>query len=137
MDRLEESNMTRSLRLLVVGAVMGLNCDSATPGAPTEPIVIERIDIQSVEVNVGEARPAVVTARVKGGLGSGCDHLHSIEQRREGSTVTIEIKRTRFTGGPCTMIFKEFNQELGLPGAFAEGRYALSVNGVGKEFSVP
>lgn len=124
-------------RFVLVAALASLACGGASMAGPDDPVVIEPIEVQSVQVTVGVTRPAVVTARVTGGLGSGCEFLHSIEQRRQGNGVVIEIKRSRFTQGPCTTIFKEFQQELGLPGAFAAGDYTLQVNGVTRPFSVP
>jgi hypothetical protein len=119
-----------------VVALTVVGCSSDSPAGPTEPVVIERIEVQSVDVAVGATRPAQVTARVVGTLGSGCDFLHSIEQRREGGRVIVDIKRSRFTGVPCTLILKEFRQELGLPEAFSAGSYTLQVNGVSREFTV-
>jgi hypothetical protein len=121
---------------VVFVALAAFGCSADSPAQPSGPVVIERIEIQSAEVTVGATRPAQVTTRVVGTLGSGCDYLHSIEQRREGGRVTIEIKRSRFTEGPCTTILKEFRQELGLPEAFPPGDYTLRVNDVSKAFSV-
>jgi hypothetical protein len=123
-----------SLVLLAALAVAGCGTDSVA--GPEESVVIEPIEVDSVEVNVGATRPAQVTARVRGAVGSGCDYLHSIEQRREGTAVVVEVKRSRFTPGPCTLVLKEFQQELGLPGDFEPGQYTLRVNGVSRTFSV-
>ena len=123
-------------RFVLLAALAALGCQADTVAGPNGTIVIEPIEVQSVELAVGVTRPALVTARVGGTLGSGCDYLHSIEQRREGAAVTIEIKRNRITGGPCTTIHKGFNEELGL-GAFATGEYGLRVNGLNRTFTVP
>ena len=121
-------------RFVLMAAIAAAACGETLAG-PTDPIVVEPIEIQSVELNVGATRPAPVTARMRGTLGSGCDYLHSIEQRREGSGISVEIRRSRFMEGPCTLILKEFREELGL-GAFAAGEYTLRVNGVSRTFSV-
>ena len=122
--------------LVLLAALAASGCGNDSVAGPGTSVVVEPIEVQSVEVVVGAARPAQVIARVKGGLGSGCDYLHSIEQRREGNAVTVEIKRSRFTPGPCTAIFKEFQQELGLTGEYAAGQYTVRVNGVSQSFSV-
>ncbi len=128
--------MNLRFRFALLAAIAALGCQADTVAGPNGTIVIEPIEVQSVELAVGVTRPALVTARVSGTLGSGCDYLHSIEQRREGAAVTIEIKRSRFTEGPCTTILKTFNEELGL-GAFAAGEYSLRVNGASRTFTVP
>ena len=127
--------MTLPIRVVLISALAGIACGSSLAG-PDDPVVVQPIEIQSVEVNVGTTRPAVVTVGVTGSLGSGCDFLHAIEQSREGNTVAIQVKRSRYTQGPCTLIHKEFQQELGLAGGFAPGDYTLRVNGVVKAFTV-
>jgi hypothetical protein len=124
----------KDVRILAAGAFSS-SASMATPGDP--PAVIEAIPIESVDVRVGSTRPAFVTALFTGSIGSGCDFLHSITQRREGAVVTIDIQKSRFTKGPCTMIFKAFEQELGLPGGFDAGEYTLRVNGESRSFTVP
>lgn len=121
--------------LLTVG-LLSHACDAESIAAPDDPIVVEPIEVQSLDVTVGVTRPALVIARVSGTLGSGCDYLHAVDQEREGSVVRIEILRTRFTEGPCTAILKEFREELGLAGGFSAGDYVLSVNGLSRPFSV-
>lgn len=120
--------------LLTVG-LLSHACDAESIAAPDDPIVVEPIEVQSLDVTVGDTRPALVLARVSGTLGSGCDYLHAVDQEREGS-VRIEILRTLFTEGPCTAILKEFRQELGLAGGFPAGDYVLRVNGLSRPFSV-
>jgi hypothetical protein len=125
------------LVLLAVLAAGGCDDDSMTGPDQGTTVVVEPIEIQSLEVIVGASRPAQVIARVRGALGSGCDFLHSIEQSREGRAVTVEVRRSKYTPGPCTAIFKEFQQELGLAGEFAAGQYTVRVNGVTQAFTVP
>jgi hypothetical protein len=122
-------------RWALLAALVDFGCQADTVADPNGTIVIEPIEVQSVDVTVGVTQPALVTSRVSGTLGGGCDYLHSIEQQREGAVVTIEIKRTRFTEGPCTTILKSFNEDLGL-GAFTAGEYSLRVNGVSRTFRV-
>jgi hypothetical protein len=126
--------VTRS-RLVLLAALAGIACGTSLAG-PDDPIVVEPLEVDSVQVSVGATRPAQVIARVTGTLGSGCDYLHAIEQSRQGNEVVIQVKRSRFTPGPCTMIHKSFEQELGLAGGFTPGDYTLRVNGVTRTFTV-
>ena len=123
-------------RIARAGVAAGLLSIAAPRAEAKGPVVIEPIRIESVDVRVGSTRPAQVTVHVSGALGDGCDFLHSIEPRRDGRKVEFRIRRTHFTGGPCTKIYKEFSQELGLPGSYAPGSYTLRVNGVTKRFTV-
>ena len=131
--------MTFRSGCLVLLALACFACgEDSVAGPSDDPVVVfQPIEIESVEVTVGTTRPALVVARVSGALGSGCDFLHSIEQRREGNVITIEVERARFTAGPCTAILKLFQQELGLPGPLEAGSYTVRVNGVSRTFSVP
>src|SRR5688572_15940105 len=118
-----EDIVMRSRRLaLAFLALLAVACGEANPVAedgsivqplPGTTIVIQPIPIDSVDVSGGSPTPGRrrVVARVRGALGGGCDYLHSIEQRRQGSTVTIDILRSGVTEGPCTAIFKGFYQE--------------------------
>ena len=121
----------------VLLAACSFGCGTESIAGPSSDVVIEPIEIQSVEVVVGTTPPALAIARVIGGIGSGCDFLHSIEQRRDGNVVTVDIKRARITGVPCTAIFKEFRQEIALGGELPSGQYTVRVNGTSRSFSVP
>jgi hypothetical protein len=126
---------SRRLALFLV-TTLAVACGEANPLSPDGDIVIQPIPIDSVDVTVGPNPPARVFARVRGALGSGCDFLHSIEQRRQGATVTIDIRRSGVTEGVCTTIFKGFDQELALPESFAPGEYTLRVNAFTRTFRV-
>ena len=129
--------MTLRIGSAVLLAFASFGCGTDSVAGPTdEAVVIQPIEIETVEVVVGSTRPALVIARVNGQLGSGCDFLHSITQRREGSVITVSVERARFTAGPCTAILKLFQQELGLPGPFEPGSYTVRVNGVSRAFTV-
>jgi hypothetical protein len=129
--------MTLRIAAALFLSLAALGCGSESVAGPSgDDVVVQPIEIETVEVIVGSARPALVVARVDGQLGSGCDFLHSITQRREGNVITVSVERARFTAGPCTAILKLFQQELGLPGPFAPGSYTVRVNGVSRTFSV-
>jgi hypothetical protein len=128
--------MNIPIRVWLLAGIMALAVGAGPRAKAQRLIVIEPIRIEAVDVRVGETRPAQVLARVTGALGDGCDHLHAIEPRREGRRVEVRITRTHYTGGPCTKIYKEFSQELGLPGSYARGTYTLRVNNVTRRFTV-
>ena len=129
--------MTLRIGSALLLALASFGCGTDSVAGPTdETVVIQAIEIEAVEVVVGSTRPALVIARVNGQLGSGCDFLHSITQRREGNVITVSVERARFTAGPCTAILKLFQQELGLPGPFEPGSYTVRVNGVSRTFTV-
>ena len=131
--------MSRFCRSLFVGAALSfLFACSDGPSAPSRTVVIQPIEIESVEPSVGALRPASVTVLVKGALGSGCDTLHGIEQQRQGSSVQVNITRSRLTGPDviCTMDLKLYQERLGLSGTFTPGVYTVRVNTVTATFRV-
>jgi hypothetical protein len=111
---------------------------SGGPGSPSATVVIQPIEVESVVPSIDAMRPARVTILVSGALGGGCDELHSIEQRRQGLNINVEIKRSRITGPgvACTAIFKGFRERLALPGTYSPGRYTVHVNSVTAQFQV-
>ena len=121
--------------LALLAAVAAVGCGASSLAGPDERAVVQPIEVQSVEV-FASGSPGLVTARITGTLGSGCDHLHSIENARQGNAVTIEIKRRRVTEAVCTTEFKEFREDLGVAGEFEPGEYTLRVNQVTRPFSV-
>jgi hypothetical protein len=100
--------------------------------------VIQPIEIESVVPAVDATRPASVTIQVAGLLGNGCDHIHAIEQQRQGSSVVVSITRTRVRGPDvfCTMLLKLYQERMGLTGTFNPGEYTVRVNTVTTTFRV-
>ena len=120
---------------LLVGIVVS-GCTSSSPVNPTERPVIEPILIDSVTVAVAESFPVQVFAHVTGVVGDGCSTLLPIEQRREGSVVTLTINRRRPSEAICIQIALLFDQILRLGGAFPRGDYTLRVNDQVRTFRV-
>jgi hypothetical protein len=108
---------------------------SACAAAPSDDDV-QPIQIDSVEVQVGQARPAQVTAHVQGVLGDGCATLHSQEQKRSGDSVTITILRERPRDAICTQLAKLYDEQIPLEGTFPPGDYVLHVNAFDTAFRV-
>lgn len=110
----------------------------ATPSQPdSPPVIVSRIQVESVRVRFAQSFPVQVFARVQGVIGDGCSELLPIEQSRAGSVITLEIKRQRPRDAICTQIAKLFDQEIRLPGEFRTGEYTLNVNGSPSSFQVP
>jgi len=103
------------------------------PAAPD--LEIAPIQVESVEVLVLESFPPQAAARVRGVVGDGCSTLHSVEQARSGSTVTLTILRERPAGAICTQIARLYDETIRLEGAFPPGRYVLRVNGLETVFT--
>jgi hypothetical protein len=133
--------MSRSCKSLVVGAaISALFACSNGPSSPSRngTVVIQPIKVNSVVPTVTTTRPASVTILVTGELGDGCDTLHAIDQQRQGSSVQVNITRSRVTEPDafCTMVLKTFQERLGLTGTFTPGEYTVSVNTVTTTFRV-
>jgi hypothetical protein len=103
----------------------------------SQDLTIEPISIDSVEVLVGTSVPVTVEVQVHGVVGDGCSVLHSVQQERSGSTVTIAILRERPRDAFCTQIARLYDARIRLEGAFPSGSYLVRVNEVERAFSVP
>lgn len=103
---------------------------ATTPDVTLGPIQINRVDVQ-----VAETSPPRASAHVQGVIGDGCSTLHSVEQERSGSTVTLRILRERPTDAVCTQIAQLYDETIALDGAFPPGRYVLRVNDVETAFT--
>ena len=96
--------------------------------ASASDVTIDPIQIESVDVVVQETSPPRASAHVRGVLGDGCSSLHSVEQQRSGSTVTLTILRERPTDAVCIQIARLYDERIPLEGTFPPGRYLLRVN---------
>lgn len=99
-------------------------------------LLVEPIQIDSVDVQVMQSSPPTVAAQVRGVVGDGCSVLHSVKQERSGSTVTITILRQRPRDAICTQIALLYDERIQLEGQFAAGDYVLRVNGVQRAFTI-
>jgi hypothetical protein len=103
---------------------------------PSDPdVVVEPIQVDSVDVRVMESSPPHATAHVRGVLGDGCASFHSLEQQRSGSTVTVTILRERPRDAICTQVAKLYEADVPLQGSFPPGAYVVRVNGVEQPFT--
>jgi len=127
-------------RLVSALTVVGLSAASAvacghSDRATNPDVTIDPIQIDSVDVQVQESSPPRAAARVQGVIGDGCSTLHSVEQERSGSTVTLTILRERPIDAICTQIARLYDETIPLEGTFSPGRYVLRVNDVETAFT--
>jgi len=112
----------------------------AAPASPIQPpardVTIEPIQIDQVEVRIAESFPVQVFAHVTGVIGDGCSSVLPVEQKREGSTITLTINRQRPTEAMCTQLAKLYDENIRLEGDFPAGTYTLKVNSVTQTFTV-
>jgi hypothetical protein len=120
--------MRRTALLLAALALAG--CDN-----PAADVLVAPIQVDHVEVLVMESFPAQAAVQVQGVVGDGCSSVHSVEQRREGSTVTVTILGTRPREAICTQIALLYDEQIRLEGAFPPGTYVVRVNGVERSFT--
>ena len=112
-------------------AVAALAC--STPTSPD--LIVDPIQIESVEVHITAGSPPQAEAHVEGILGDGCSEFHSQAQTRSGNTVTITLLRERPRDAICTQIAKLYVADIPLEGQYPPGRYELRVNDVEKTFT--
>jgi hypothetical protein len=126
--------MPRARRAVPIPIVMFLLAQGCSSPA-TPDVVIEPIQVDSVEVLIQESAPLQVSAHVTGVLGDGCATLHSVEQHRSGTTVTVTILRERPRDAVCTQIAKLYDEVIRLDGEFPPETYLLKVNAVEAGFT--
>jgi len=118
---------------VLAAIVVALGCGSdraANPSAEITPIQIDRVDVL-----VQETDPPRASVHVRGVVGDGCSSVHSVEQERSGTTVTLTILRERPAGAICTQIALLYDERIPLQGTFPPGRYVLRVNDREVEFT--
>ena len=98
-------------------------------------VVIDPIQVESVEVLVQAGDPPRASAPRARGDRRRCSSLHSVEQARTGSTVVLTILRERPANAICTQIARLYDETIRLDGAFPAGAYVLRVNGTEARFA--
>jgi hypothetical protein len=127
-------NLTRRLAVAGLSAPLVLaGCGQSTPAAGD--LVIQPIQVDSVDVLVQESSPPQASAHVRGVIGDGCSSLHSVGQERSETTVVLTILRRRPADAICTQIAKLYDETIRLEGTFPPGHYALLVNGLETSFT--
>ncbi len=128
--------LSRRTNLLVACCLAPLAlwaCGRSSPASGD--LVIDPIQVESVEVLVQPGDPPQASAHVHGVIGDGCSSLHSVEQERTGSTVVLTILRQRPANAICIQIARLYDDTIRLEGAFPPGAYVLRVNGTETPFT--
>jgi len=99
-------------------------------------MVIEPIQIDTVEIRIGEPQPVRVSLHVTGVIGDGCADLLPPTLLRSGNLTTIRINRTRPLEAVCSQIAKVYDEVIPLLGEFPPGDYRVKVNSLERGFHV-
>ncbi len=128
---------SKPARLLAVcGLAVPLALSACGRSSPaSSDLLIDPIQVESVDVLVQESDPPQASAHVRGLIGDGCSSLHSVEQERSGNTVVLTILRQRPANAICIQIARLYDDTIRLEGTFPPGRYVLRVNGVETSFT--
>lgn len=132
-----ETMLSRKLNgLIAIGIGIGaMQACSNNPAGPDANLLVDEIQIDSVDVLILESFPVQAVAHVQGILGDGCSELHSQGQTRFESLVIVTILRERPRDAICTQIAKVYAADIPLEGQYPPGRYLLRVNTVEKAFT--
>ena len=123
-----------TLSSIGLGAVLATACSSRTNPTGADDLLVEPIQVESVDVRVLESFPPQAVAHVRGVLGDGCSEFHSLRQDRSGNTVTVTILRQRPRDAICIQIAKVYEENVRLEGDYPPGRYVLQINGIVTRF---
>ena len=104
--------------------------NSPTATAPHETGLLE---VQSVAVN---SVANGLEAQMSGWLADACTSFDSVEQSRQGNTITLIVETRRPAGLVCSEERRYYERNVVLEGEFEEGEYLLLVNGLEVQFSV-
>ncbi|HEX9725060.1 MAG TPA: hypothetical protein VGC53_12340 [Vicinamibacteria bacterium] len=121
--------------LLSIGLAAVLACAYQSNPTGADDLLVEPIQVESVDVLILESFPPQAVAHVRGILGDGCSEFHSLRQERSGNIVTVTILRQRPRNAICTQIGKLYEENIPLEGWYPPGRYVLRVNEVVKRFT--
>ncbi len=114
------------LGISVPGADVPISPDDA-PGAPGVGMFRNPLAIESVDVMVLESDPVQVSLTVTG-YHDGCEYPVTIEQRRAGNEVFVDIYREMPVDVICPMIAVSYIASISLEGSFESGTYTIHVN---------
>lgn len=130
--------VTRKLSGAVVLCLAALHPGCGSPTAPMPRLLVQPIQVDSLELVRGVSEPSGLGVRVRGVIGDGCSELlPPITQTRQGAVVRISILKQRPQDAICTQIAKLFDQVVPLAGEYPPGSYVVRVNSSELSFSVP
>ena len=105
------------------------------PGIPVTGVAL----VQSVEIQILESQPLRVNAIVRGQLpDAGCTTIFSVNQVRNGDTITVTLTTTTDPVALCAQALTPFEQVVALEVSnLTPGQYKVNVNGVEQSFDLP
>ncbi len=111
---------------------------SATPQPLTTQAVIRDAQVQSVEIQVGQADPNQVNAIVRGNLPDACTTLQNPQVSFMGDTFQIKLTVVSPANIGCAQIVTPYDQTITLDTAnLTPGTYTVIANGVKAVFAIP
>jgi hypothetical protein len=120
--------------LLLSGA--GTEQSAPPPPPSSEETFRSPTTIESVDALIMESFPAQISLKISGYQPDGCDFPVQVTQRREGSTITVEIFRDVPLAVMCPAMLITYDDTLKLDGTFEPGTYTILVNDFTLEVTV-
>jgi hypothetical protein len=95
--------------------------------------------VESVEIQILESMPVQINAIVRGYLpDAGCTTIASVNQVRDGNTITITLVTTTDPLALCAQALTPFEQVVPLDVSnLAAGEYTVNANGIVESFELP
>lgn len=119
--------------VLLTGLALACGDDTTAPDRFIEGLA----SVDEVEVEVSSASRVEVTA--SGNLPDTCTEIAESQQAREGDTFRVTLATRRPADEVCAQVLVPFTETIVLStmGSLAPGDYAVEVNGVRADFSIP
>lgn len=116
-----------------VGA--GDDGDDSSGDVPDGERQVERVTIESVNVNIAESYPVQVFFDVAGTMPDPCWEAQEPSIDEKGARIEIEIVAERDPDEMCAQVIQDYQHNISL-GTMEPGDYVVDVNGVEREFEV-
>jgi inhibitor of cysteine peptidase len=92
--------------------------------------------IENVDVLILESFPMQLHLQVTGHQPDGCEVPVTIEQRREGNEVFVDVYREMSAAMACPAMVIPYEGKIALEGGFESGTYTIHVNDFVKEITI-
>ncbi|HSL31184.1 MAG TPA: SH3 domain-containing protein [Anaerolineales bacterium] len=134
--------------IFIVMSILILILAACAPGAVTPaPILTEEPAIpvtgvavvQSLEIEILESMPVQVNAIIRGQLpDAGCTTITSLDEVRDGNTITITLVTTTDPLALCAQALTPFERVVPLDvSTLPAGQYTVNVHGIAQSFELP
>ena len=134
--------------ILIVMSILLLTLAACAPAAVTPPPIVTGEPaipvtgvavVQSVEIQILESMPVQVNAIIRGQLpDAGCTTIASVDQVRDGNTITITLVTTTDPLALCAQALTPFERVVPLEVRdLPAGQYTVNVNGLVQSFELP